>query len=385
MFNFLRIFSPYADPFEEKVDRFFCGVKSSDNIQKIRKNLLALMQENLLILNVWLEKKYKGYKYLTKGMRKKMYGNERKMIAKFQEYSLGHAFSIKDVRALLAAQGLIFPGGADTQLLYLTQIMSFLAPGKFYRYIKTASFGKLLCDPDKSMMEGDCNQIVTLYIYLFSLKFRIENLQIKLLPEHVCLHFRGIDIEATNGSFQKYSGECQVLPVTEIISTNLLDLADFREEIQSIAPRDMVKSAQLAYAISSLRSVVEHNLGAAYQNLAVSAMKVFNFETAKFYAEKSGNKALLRSVRHNEAVYFYEHKNLDKAVGIFSTLGEEDMVKACLQKQYNNFANEVSGVKTIEQARKYKSTYRKMLELAGRIGNQKLSDNVQEILKKINI
>lgn len=383
MWKFLQFFSRYADPFERKVDRFFRSIKSSDNILKIREKLLALMQENLIVLNVWLEKKYKGYEYLKKSARRTMYENEAKIVAVFEAERSRAKISALDLKKVLADLGLTFPNGGEEELLYLAQIMSFLTPGKYYNYIRTASFGKLLRDPSQAKMEGDCNQIVTLYAYLFSLKFPLDHLQIKLLPEHVCLHFRGIDIEATNATFQKYAQHGQVLPITEIISTNLLDLADFREDVQKVSPREMVKSAQLACAISSLKSVVDHNLAVAYKNLAVSALNSLHFDTARYFADKSADPELIKTVRNNEAVYSFEHGNFERALMIFSELGDGQGEKACYQKQYNELAKKVAQVKTVEQARKYKSVYQKMLDLAGKIGNISLQSSVREILGKI--
>lgn len=420
MLGFLRIFSNlfsrYVNSFEKRVDKFFKHVKSTDSIAGIRARLLELMQENLIVTNVWLEKKYKGYKYLDKSTRKKMYDDVRKIVEKFNSFLLVFQISIDDVKSLLEANDLKVPSGNEDRLLYLASIMAFLEPEKYYHYIKTASFGKLLRDPDQEKLEGDCNQIVTLYIYLFSLKFPIEELQIKLLPEHVCLHFRGIDIEATNATFQNYEKDQEVLPVTEIISTNLLDLADFREEVQKIEPQVMVKSAQLAFAVSSLKSLVSKNLDIAYRNLGISAMNAKDFETAIFYlakttdvqtlngaynnaaiyymgqnnfskatyyADKSHNSELEKTVKHNEGIYYLNNGGVDKALSIFNYLGDEKMQKACYQKKYNKLAGKISGVKTVDDARRYKNTYRDLFDLAQKIGDEALSESLRQTLGKL--
>lgn len=413
---FLGLFSQYVNSFERKVDRFFKYIKSTDNIFMIKKQLLALMQENLIVTNVWMEKKYKGYKYLDKGTRRKMYEDVLKIIQKFEENNKTYEFDDKTIKEILVSKSLSFSNADGEKIKYLAQIMSFLKPGQYYHYIKTASFGKLLRDPDQEKLEGDCNQIVTLYVYLYSLKFPIEDLQIKLLSEHVCLHFKGIDIEATNGTFQKYV-ECRdVLPVTEIISTNLLDLTDFREEVQRITPQIMVKSSQLAFAVSSLRSLVAKNLNIAYKNLAIAAMnanefetaifyfeksgdqgalksvyhnaalyfmKQNNFEKAKFFADKNGDPAFLKTVKYNEGVYCLNNENVDRALEIFSGLNDDKMKKACYTKMYNKLADRVSGVRTLEDAKKYKSTYVEMLDLAQKIGDNGLVNSVKTTLKGI--
>lgn len=420
MIKFLRwffgLFSPYVNSFEHKVDKFFKSIKSNDSHAEVRKGLLNLMQENLIVTNVWMEKKFKGYKYLNKKTRRVMYEDVKKIVAKFQHYSEQNRINQETLKQKLDHQGLTFPHGDEDKLLYLAQIMAFLKPGQHYHYINTASFGKLLRDPDHAKLEGDCNQIVTLYIYLFSLKFSLDLLQIKLLPEHVCLHFHGIDIEATNGTFQKYEDDKQILPVTEIISTNLLDLTDFREEVQKIEPQIIVKSSQLAYAISSLHSIVAKNLDIAYRNLAIDSMTHKNFERAIFYAEKGSDRKLLnnvyhnaavyymevknfakarfladksentdlvKTVQHNEGIYYYQNDKIDKALMIFANLGDEKMKKACYQKEYSQLHKKVANVKTVADAKRYKSTYQKMLDLAQKMDDDSLVRNVRETLKHI--
>ena len=413
---FLGLFSPYVHPFERKVDKFFGKINSRTSLSSIRRKLLKLMQKDLVVTNVWLEKKFKGYRYLDKSTRRKMYEDTQAIVSTFNEFCKKHVYSEKQARELMSQKGLTFPNGAVEQTLYLMQIMAFLRPGQFYRYIKTASFGKLLRDPRKQKLEGDCNQIVTLYIYLFSLKFPLDQLQIKLLPEHVCLHFRNVDIEATNGTFQKYSEKDQILPVTEIISTNLLDLSDFRESVQSISPRTMVKSAQLAYAISSLKSLVQKNLDITYHNFGVAAMKSKDFKTAiyyfsltsdkkelsnayrnasiyylkahdfkkaRYYASKVGDRDLEKTIKHNEGIYYYQADKISKALQIFRSLNDREMEKACYAKQYNELAKKVSSVKSLADAKRHRSTYRKMLTLAQKMGDSSLASGVRETLGKI--
>jgi len=413
---FFGLFSPCVNSFERKVNGFFKHIKSTDSSARVQKKLLDLMRKNLIVVNVWLEKKFKGYDYLSKKVRRQMYEDVKKIVAKWEKHTKQHPVKLDVIKERLDEKGLHFPNGDEEQMKCLMSIMQFLKPGKYYKYIKTASFGKLLRDPDKRKLEGDCNQIVTLYIYLYSLKFPVEDLRIKLLPEHVCLHFRNIDIEATNGTFQKYTDSKDVLPVTEIISTNLLDLTDFREDVQSISERIMVKSAQLAYAISSLKSLVAKNLNISYKNLAIAALKAKNFKTAifylsktrdrealknayrnaciyymkannfskaRYYAGQSGDIDLDKTVKHNEGIYYYQIDNIDKALSIFSNLGDEEMKKACYAKQYNKLAKQVSGDKTLQDIKRHKSTYQKMLQLAQKMGDSGLTKSVRDTLSQI--
>jgi len=420
MFKFLKwffgFFSSYVHPFEKKVDKFFRGIKSTDNIGTVRKKLLELMQDNLVILSVWMERKYKGYTYLTKGTRRRMYRDIKKIIYGLNEFDQKNTYGDEEIRSKLGRHGLSFPNGDEEKIRYIYTIMQYLKPGGHYHYITTASFGKLLRDPSLQKLEGDCNQIVTLYMYLYSLRFPMENLEIKLLPKHVCLHFRNIDIEATNGTFQKYT-ECEeVLPATEIVSTNLLDLTDFREDVQEITSRNLMKSAQLAYAISSLRTLVEKNLKISYHNLAVGSLKSNDYKTAIFYFQKEGNREALttayhnaaiyymknnnfrraryfaseshdrdlaKMVKHNEGVYYYKNDKITQALKIFVDLGDLEMKRSCYAKQYNELSRKIIGVKTLADAKRHKSTYRKMLDLARKMNDSTLERSVRETLDKI--
>lgn len=389
-------FAGYASFFERKVDKFFSKLKSSDSPIEIKKRLLELMQKDLITVNIWLEKKFKGYLYLKRGVRARLYRNAAAIVRKFEKVSFdefGDEVKAEELRKLIDHVGVVYPVGNDEKLWHLYKIMMFLRPGPYYSYLKTSSFGKLLVDPDSgAKLEGDCNQIVTLYMYLYSLRFPIEDLRIKLLPEHVCLHFRGVDVEATNGTFQKYvkgSGDVgeawlyETLPATEIISTNLLDLADFREDLQRIPENVIVKSAELAYAISSLRPLVEKNLAVSYRNLVALNLEKKNFSAASFYAGKLGDSVLKKEVRKREGYYYYETDQLDSALRVFDELGDLELKKACYGKKYNKLAAKVAGVKTVSDAKRFVSVYREMLELASKMGDSKLAESVRETLGKI--
>lgn len=392
MLNFLKsiylFFSPYVNLFERRVDKFFNHIKSTDSIADIREGLLKLMQENLIVLNVWLEKKFKGYKYLSKSVRRKMYADTEKIKQKFLEFCQNSGITKEFVNKVLEQTNLTYPTGDDEKILYITQIMLFLAPGKFYHYIKTSSFGKLLRDPDKEKLEGDCNQIVTFYIYLYSLKFPLNDLKIKLLTEHVCLQFREIDIETTAGQFAKYKEYEHVLPVTEIISTNLLDIADFREQTFEISPRVILKSSQLAYAISSLRTLVEKNLKIAYTNMALYSLSKNDISSAEFFADKSGDQQVIFNVYRNAATYYTERSNFSKALYYAQKSGNSNMIEAIKHNEaayeYNKLSKKVANVRTLNEAKNNKPVYQKMLLLAQRLGDTTIEHNLRDTINKIS-
>jgi len=409
-------FSRYADKIEKKVDRLL-RILSYKNRFSIQKKLLVLMQDNLVAVNLWQEKRFKGYKYLTKGKRNRFYKNTDIIIEEFTRYSTNFKFSDKTLFTQLSSLG-FNPSTSEirTKTKYLYSIMNFLKPGERYQYLEGASFGKLLSNITKEKMIGDCNQIVTFYTFLYSLKYPIRDLQIKLVPGHVCLHFHGIDIEATNGSFQNYTKYEKILPIVELISTNLLDTSDFRDKKLKIDARSFVKAAELAHQISSHTQIVENNLKAAYHNLALEASNKHDYATAKFYAGKIQDPGLRMNIYKNAVIYHtknnnfqkaryfaslandselrryineqegwhhFKNHNYTKARKIFNRTANKEMVKACYSKEYNEIQKRVSNLRTEDQHRAHKADYKKMLSLAGKMGDHKLQENIRNILSQL--
>ena len=412
----LNLFSPYVHPFEKKADKLFKKIKSTSNQDKVQKELQELMSKNLVVLDLWMEKKYKGYKYLKKRVRRKMYENVEVLNKEFDQYAASKKVNMTNIRAQIGSHGIEFPENFSKKVEYLSLIMSFLRPGKRYEYLVSSNFGKLLKDPTKEKLIGDCNQIVTLYSYLYSRKFPISDLKIKILPKHVCLHFEGIDIEATNATFHHYKEFEFLLPITELISTNLLDVTDETEQTGEIDPRSVVKRAQFAFKISSMRELVERNLNVSYKNLGITMMAQKKFDSAIFYFEKLGEKEMIQKAYHNAAVHYLNLKNYRKAgfyadrsgeedlqkavvhnqgVGLykknqfkkalvyFQKIGDDRMEKACYQGLYNQVVRKVKGVKTIEDARKHRADYQKMLDLAHKMGNEEAARFARDTLKKL--
>ncbi len=412
----LNLFSPYVHPFEKKADKFFKKIKSNSDQFKIQKELETLMQKNLVVLDLWMEKKYKNYKYMKKRIRRKMYEDVEILNKEFDQHAASHKVEMIALQEEIESHGLTFPKHKKEQLAYITAIMSYLKPGKHYQYQKAANFGKLLKNPRNEKLIGDCNQIVTLYSYLYSRKYPISDLNIKLLPGHVCLHFEGIDVEATNATFHHYKEHDGVLPVTELITTNLLDVVDAEEKVETIDPRTMVKRAQFAYTISSKKDLVKRNLDIAYRNVGIALMnrkefksavyffeklgdskliktayhnatihylKAKNYKSATYFAKRTGDQELQNTVTRNQGVDLYNSKNYKDALTYFRKAGDDRMIKACYQGEYNKLVRKVKNVKTMDDARKYRSTYQKMLELAHKMGNEQAATYVRGMLKKM--
>jgi hypothetical protein len=408
-------FSKYADKFEKKINKLLGRLDYAGKFG-VENQLLELMQTNLVITNLWLEFKFKGYKYLKKHVRKKLYQNSQRIVQTFEGYlqkiEIPEAVLIKKLELLdFTVTKLDLP-----KIKYLAQIMAFLKPGGSYEYLEGASFGKLLKDPEKEKLIGDCNQICTLYVFLYSLRFPVTDLQIKLPQNHICLNFKGVDIEATNGTFQNYLGDKQVFPIIELISTNLLDVSDFRDKQIKVDPREFLKAAKLAAFISSNRELVQKNLKAAYHNVAVDALRNDDFQTAEFFFGKTGDFKALESVYHNAVIYYVNKYNFSRAKyylsknnqpelqkyvkekegyyyfdrgqtararQIFAEMGNQQMVKACYAREYNQLQKQVAGLKTIEQLKRYKSVYQKMLELGRKMEDQQIVEQLQKLLKQL--
>lgn len=338
------------------------------------------MQENLVVLNLWMEKKYKNYVYLKKRVRRKMYEDTEALKKNFLHYADTHRPQISAIEQRITDLGLNYPAHDEKQLFYLATIMAYLHPGTHYTYQAAANFGKLLRNPKKQKLVGDCNQIVTLYTFLFSLKFPVKDLQIKILPGHVCLHFRGIDIEATSGRFKNYDEYEKILPITELLSTNILDVVDVEAKTAQIKPRIMLKRAHLAQKISSFRDLVDRNVKIAYRNLGIALLNDNQFDSAIFYIEKLRDRDLLQTAYHNAAVYFQKTKNFQKAKHYAKRAKNRELEKSCYLSEYNHLSKKVHHVKTVADAKSYKSTYSRMLKLAKQAGDDKAANSVKKIL-----
>lgn len=338
LWEVFAFFTPFVDPFEMRVNGFCRWVTSYRSKYDVEKRLIALMQENLIVTSIWFEKRYKNYTYLTKSRRRAIYRNAKLMLNDFEAFTQTSTTQI--------------PPTTSDKKIYIQKLMDYFSPNRGkYVYKEGVSFGKLLTNPETDNYVGDCNQIVTLYSAFYSRKFPITDLQIKLIPGHVCLHFQGDDIEATNGTWQKYDKYDYVAPIVELVSTNLLDISEQGERTEGIDPEIFVKGAQLAAVLSQKRDLVENNVRIAYHNLCVRALQSKDLQKAVFYAKKNGDSQLLQS---------------------------------CYATEYNMLSEKVSTVKTVQDAKQKKDIYRKMLELARLLQNSENALSVQKILDQIN-
>ncbi|MCA9340158.1 MAG: hypothetical protein KDA17_04560, partial [Candidatus Saccharibacteria bacterium] len=139
------------------------------------------MQDNIAVINLWTEYRYKGYVYLKKSERKRLYKNLESIAKDFEAFKTTHRADDEQTRKKIADISIAQP--EITRVVLLATIMEYLSPRRgVYQYRASSSFGRLLRDPATETLIGDCNQIVTLYIYLYSRYFAVSDLKLRLLP-----------------------------------------------------------------------------------------------------------------------------------------------------------------------------------------------------------
>jgi len=423
--NFLKktyyFFSDYTGPAERRVAKFFSKIRENQEVEEIKPQLLELIQSNVIAINLWSEYKYRQYKYLKKSERKQLYVNVSSIVMDFKNHLVsGRQNSqpvLEEIQAL-SLDGKIFADKID-RLMYLKSIMSFLAPeGGRYVYRKSSTFGALLKDPTKEPMVGDCNQIVTLYVYLYSLKFDVSELQLRTFPGHVALHFNGVDIEATAGRFMHYKFKDQsLLPIQELISLNLLDTSDEYFKTHKVSAEALLEAARVGYVLSSQRQVVAHNLAVAYNNAVVELMNGGSYQKALDYAKQSGNRKLITTAGHNGALYFMQQEQFTKALDFaaysnqkeklrlaiyqskgayyfdkgdyhtaikaFENSGDSGAVKSCYAGLFNNERKKLGKISTVEDIKANQKTIHNMAIYAKNSGSQNLISYVDDLKKHL--
>ncbi len=405
-----NILSSYTDKHEKSIDRFFNKLSSRSDKAKVRKQTKLILQKDTIRASLLVEYKFKKYKTLKKSYRKKLYKNAELIKNDFLHYWESNHTKLRDTLKLKKLSG---TSSNDEGLLFCFAIMQYLHPKLKYR--AGSAFEKLLRKPNKEMMVGDCNQIVTLYIALYSLKHNIQDLKLKLLPDHVCLYYKGIDIETTRSQFAKYTKHKGIVEVEEIIPINMLDISDHDEARFEVSPKRMKKAAEIAFLLSSHKELVEKNLKIAYHNLGIHYLKDRNYSDAescfKFnddaaalracygeavqyflekkkysnalrYATKSGNPKLKSVVIQNQAVDLLKHKKFDDARSKFRLISDVEGVRVCDQNELHYLSQKIKHCQTISDYKKYKSTIRKMEKLARKLENREVGEFCKDILSQ---
>ena len=123
-------FSQYADQQEKRVDKMLKKI-AFVGVFEAQHKILELMDQNLVVLDLWLEARFKGYKYLTRSARKKMYRNSEKIVEALEKFVSELRVNDATIASQLRNVGLSLPETAPgmEKLRRLYAIMLFLSPG----------------------------------------------------------------------------------------------------------------------------------------------------------------------------------------------------------------------------------------------------------------
>jgi hypothetical protein len=413
------LFTPYTDARERAVGRFFKGLTEHGDQTRARERLSSLLQTDIAVINLWSEYRYKGYRYLHKWRRRKLYANLQRIATDFDRLYQEEA---RPADAVVARIHDIVPGAAvdPARAVLLQALMDYFSPGRGrYVYRESSSFGRLLRNPSHEKLIGDCNQIVTLYLYLYSRYYDVHDLKVHVLPGHVALHYGGIDIETTNGTFADYRERegGTVLPVEEIVSVNLLDTTDAYLSTHAVAPQDFLQASRFAFILSHDRPLAKHNLDVAYKQLVRGLMQRHNFKQALRFAEASRDRELLGIVGHNGAIHameqhnykqarlfasyaadsdalirqswsaegfhHYQERRYHDAIRAYKHIGDQTRVRQCYEALFFAEQNKLGSHVNSESIKQHAKTIKRMHGYAKKSGNKKLIEHTASLQKQL--
>lgn len=417
--NLLHLFTPYTDAQERAVGQFFKGLSEHGSRTKTQQRLMELLQRDIAVINLWTEYRYKGYKYLRKSERRRLYANLQRITADFEQFYASYTPS-----AEIAAQRIrqLAPAAAvePEKARYIHALMDYFAPRRgIYEYRASSSFGRLLRDPTREQLIGDCNQILTLYIYLYSRAYDVQDLRIRELPGHVALHYGGIDIETTNGTFARYDKreDSQLLPIEEIVSINLLDLTDAYLATHEVDAKDFLQAARFAFILSHDRDIASKNLKAAYGQYVNRLMEQHDYNQALRVAQASHDALLIATVSHNgalheierhnysaarrfaasaanreqlirdswrsEGVYHYKARRYHNAIKAFKRTGSSMLIKQGYEALFFEEQKKLPASLTSDTIKQHRNTVKHMYDYAQKSGNKKLIDHTKQLRKHL--
>lgn len=409
-------FAPYTDTKERSVGLFFKGLSEHGDRTKTRRRLDELLQRDIAVINLWSEYRYKGYRYLRKRERRKLYANLQLIADDFMKFQTENARTADSVTAHIHRIA-PYAKPADDRVVLLQALMDYFAPGRIYEYRESSSFGRLLRDPAREKLIGDCNQIVTLYIYLYSQYFDVSELQVRQLPGHVALHYQGVDIEATNGTFANYDDKegAALMPIEEIVSINLLDTTDSYLATHEVSAEDFLQASRFAFILSHDRTIVTRNLEVAYgmlinalmkrhnyhqalkfalasrdmeliaivgHNGAVHEMQQHNYASARRFAEHTPKRAeLIHSSYHAEGARHYEAHRYHDAIRAFEKIGETQLVRHSYEGLFFEEQAKLGKNLTTTDLKNHAGTLKRMRTYAKKSGNSKLVEHTDNLLR----
>ncbi len=409
----LLFFSPYTDLFERRVDRFLSRLTPLSPVTKARNKAQELLQTDIIRVIVFCEYRFKKYKTLKRSYRKKCYENaeliKNDFLSFYKDYESHFVEKIKHQKVPTSLK-------KDEKFIFLFGIMQYLALGKRLEYQEASAFEKLLKNPKKNKLIGDCNQIVTLYVALFAMKYPVQDLKLKLVPGHVCLHYQGVDIETTTGHFAHYEDYENLVSVEEMIAINLLDISDQSENQYQLSPKEFLEASEIAFLFSSNRELVRRNLKTAYHNLTVTRLKSKKFADAEEFAQKTGDKELLAAVYMQAVFYLLEKKKFSPAKGFanrsnnpelkkavtrshaidllnrkkfnaarnkFKQVHDHEGLKACDQNELHDLWEQIRKCKRLVDYKRNRTKLKKVQELAKKVGEDGILEFCRDTLKKV--
>ena len=395
----LFLFSRYIDFKERKLAKqiLSIGLKSKSRSIDFSHRLIA---KNHLALCLEAEFLFKGYSILNKNNRKSAFLNIEKINQDFLKFYGKN----KDLK---------FNENSSAEFNFLFIISKYLSPNQKFEYKEGASIYKTLMFSNEIKYQADCNQLVNLYIHLFSLKYDISKLQIKLLKDHVCLHFEGFDFETTNAQITKYDDYISISDVSEIISVNILDISDNDLKTSSVHVKDFYAGCLIARNLSSNKKITDHNIKVAYQKMAKHYEDIKDFKKAEFFikqlkeksqllnfykrysqyllsknlykksiriAKRTKDKQLLKYI-YSTYVQFLINKNKFELAFKFSKKSkQEDLIQFAASKLYNFYYSKLNK----EASNSYnKSLYKKMIKLAYVLNDQKLISGLKKTIQNL--
>ncbi len=414
-------FSPYVNDFEKAADAFLSSLGSNSDQEQVRKNVVALMQNDAASFLLWCERKLKNYASLTKETRSGMYGNLKAIKSSFQSYSFMQVPDVDQIYFELFEKEINTEKLKDynKQLQYLKQIMEYFRNQVAYEPKKAQGFGALLKNPKTSQLSGDNHQVAILYAYLYALKFDVSDLQVKITPNRVCLHFEGADIDLVYGTFERYINELyEIMPITEALVLNLLDIPDEVEEAFSVSPKSLAKLAELAQLLSDRTEIVEQNRKVAFRKILLHHLEKQDFEKAMRFAQEAEDteaiqhvalkaaafylkkddfieahkyakqtkdaEGIAKKIYEKEGISYFNKKNYIRAGEKFKKAGNKEFLKKCYAGLFFQEQAKIKHIKLLSQLKENKKTLLQMKLYAEKSGDQKLVKYIQGLLDQVN-
>ncbi len=407
--------SVYENKIEKRVDKVLSKVKLGKSNSRYRERLVDLFFEFPFETAIWLEYKYKGYRFLKKSKRRKMYEVAELIEEDFLEWMEKHPYDAEKVEMTVPER---LVNEKEEQDVWKLMMIGEFSKGR-YKYRESSAFWKLFparYGEEGMKMIGDCNQIVTFYVGMFAIVGDVEDLEIRVLPNHVCLHIHGLDYEATNGTFKDYKDKGYLVDCENILAINLLDITDPSEKKWDVSEVNTAKMQAVAAMFEVEAEIVEKNLIVTYKNMGIFYMNSRKWDQARKHFRLAQAEDLERMAYHNEVVWLLGLKKYKKAIRVAHKggleeieeqvrreyivdlakkrnwkkgmaearkLGDKELIKYVYGKEFEYLYAKVDDVDTVKGARKYKSTYKRLLFLAKKLGDKKAEESVRSIMRKI--